>query len=508
MSLSLPKNLHIVELPIYDDTARAFVGTLGERFIFPHESITTLPESLEQLSKVEVDQEAFFTGIKEQLEAESVKTSKIAISKHANASKRGSIATIDQDDMIAWTSIPSKISAGFTENISTLAGEILADSSGRDKLFDTRLSELCSPNATETDQQPEKDILLSNVLSGYLTEKFVPLLEELFSIVPDSNDPDVYVMYPWLERYIGNRLLAFASIENPLPYQTPREIGLIIKKSNNVKNFIKKFVENPSGALIQYTVDKIQPQISEDISGYINYGIASSNSELLATTTIPKKSKPSRNASPKPRKQKATIPSPTIVDAGKNMPAQDTAEPMIQPVGIEKISLPWLDDQPYQELHIAELQAYGSSVYVVNAIDSRLQDIADDIRKNMKINEDGLNAFDIAINQEAKRIAGGIMPYTDTNSVKSLKRITSKIPKEFNIPIWYTFDMSPNAPRVYFTIKKLGNIIDPSHESALDLEKECLIVIAETDKSNQTDVLKVLTGSGHKTLRNNGAGSV
>ncbi|MEI6481655.1 MAG: hypothetical protein WCO19_05150 [Candidatus Saccharibacteria bacterium] len=507
MSLSLPKNLHIVELPIYDDTARAFVGTLGDRFIFPHESITTLPESLEQLSRVEVDQEAFFTGIKEQLEVESVKTSKIAISKHENASKRGSIATIDQEDTIAWTPIPSKISAGFTENISTVAGEIFADSSGRDKLFDTKLSELCSPNTTETDQETEKDILLSKVLSSYLTEKFVPLLEELFSIVPDSNDPDVYVMYPWLERYIGNRLLAFASIENPLPYQTPREIGLIIKKSNNVKNFIKKFVENPSGALIQFTVDKIQPQISEDISGYINYSIASSNSELLATTTIPKKSKPSRNASHKPRKQKATIPSPTIVDADKKIPAQDTTEPMIQPIGTEKISLPWLE-QSFQELSIGELQAYGSSVYVINAIDSRLQDISDDIRKNMTLNEDGLNAFDLAISQEAKRIAGGIMPWTNTNSVKALKRVTSKIPGDFSLPIWYTFDMSPNAPRVYFTVKKLAEIIDSSSKSARDLTKECLILIAETDKSNQTDVLKVLTGSGHKTLRSNGAGSV
>lgn len=73
--------------------------------------------------------------------------------------------------------------------------------------------------------------------------------------------------------------------------------------------------------------------------------------------------------------------------------------------------------------------------------------------------------------------------------------------------IWYTYDLRPNAPRVYFIVKDASDI-EMSDNPVLNPGTKCLIVVGITDKSRQLDVLQRFTGKNRTVLINEGAGSV
>jgi hypothetical protein len=173
------------------------------------------------------------------------------------------------------------------------------------------------------------------------------------------------------------------------------------------------------------------------------------------------------------------------------------SEAIAQPQGIQVFEFPWLSSQPVE----LDVVRYSQAIHIdlVCALSGPLDKLARDIDRN-PINSHGLDKYEAVIEHLAKRIASGVMPWESSNSVKRQK---SKVRADKSYPdtIWYTFDRSPNAPRVYFTLgpeEAIANDARPCRK---------LIILAETDKSHQTDVLSEFTGLSVQRLRAHGAGA-
>ena len=133
-------------------------------------------------------------------------------------------------------------------------------------------------------------------------------------------------------------------------------------------------------------------------------------------------------------------------------------------------------------------------VTLFKAMSPRVEKIAQKLHRGRK-NADGLDKYQHEAHKVARRIAGGIMPWESRNSVKR-----ATLGKDESESIWYTFEISPNSPRVYFTVK-IKN--EEGGTTSVDL-----IVVGETDKQHQLDVLAQLTGKSKPELKAQGAGSI
>lgn len=136
---------------------------------------------------------------------------------------------------------------------------------------------------------------------------------------------------------------------------------------------------------------------------------------------------------------------------------------------------------------------------------ANLAEIAADVRQKSPTTKNEVNQYDAIEKQIALRIAGGIMPYKNTNSIKRIKQKPVGVFE--GLSIWYSHDLSPNAPRIYFTVKKMGELLI-AEDPRIDHAAHGVVILAESDKANQVSVLQVLTGGSHRAIRRGGAGSV
>lgn len=161
-----------------------------------------------------------------------------------------------------------------------------------------------------------------------------------------------------------------------------------------------------------------------------------------------------------------------------------------------------------QEGVLSRAKLYKGSkqdVVLVKAMSPKHEKISQIARDGLKKNLEGEDKIDITIKQVIKRIGDGIMPYEDSNSIKGLKTEQKDMRPEYSEEkIWYTFDISSNSPRIYFTIKAAPESV----MGELNNKTIMLVVLAESDKARQIDSLKRLTKLSRPTLAARGAGSI
>jgi hypothetical protein len=75
-------------------------------------------------------------------------------------------------------------------------------------------------------------------------------------------------------------------------------------------------------------------------------------------------------------------------------------------------------------------------------------------------------------------------------------------PEYVGVPIWFTFDKSPNAPRIYYTLKRTGEITEEGREQFL------LVILGITDMQNQEEFFKTISTKSLRQLRREGVGAV
>lgn len=165
--------------------------------------------------------------------------------------------------------------------------------------------------------------------------------------------------------------------------------------------------------------------------------------------------------------------------------------------------MPWMPDN--EKLNTRIYRGRNQDVFMVKALSNKLKKISSEVRDGLPKNADGEDKIDLKIKQIIKRISEGIMPYENTNSVKSLATDSKDLSAAYSEEsIWYSFDISPNAPRIYFTVRETPEEL----KNYSDRESKMVIILAEADKARQLDTLTTLTTLSSTTLRARGAGSI
>jgi hypothetical protein len=171
------------------------------------------------------------------------------------------------------------------------------------------------------------------------------------------------------------------------------------------------------------------------------------------------------------------------------------------------LDLPWIERGPLDTVLYRRGQA---KLLVVDSIQGKLKEISLDARRKSRLNGGGADQYDVMANKVISSFLEGILPHQKNSGFKSVLGILDKSPYK-GTPIWYATDISPNAPRFYFTIFNNAQEVTSEVDRQLydiDSDTVSLVIIGETDKANQVDALKVITGASHKRLRKNGSGSV
>lgn len=201
-----------------------------------------------------------------------------------------------------------------------------------------------------------------------------------------------------------------------------------------------------------------------------------------------------------------TVDKPKDVEVKVAESYEETSEDIaaeLEEIGLIKLDLPWLSKD--EKLLVEVMKGREQDVYVVKALGQKLKKISQEVRDGLPKNTKGEDKIDQKIKQIVKRISEGIMPYENTNSVKSLSTDSKDLSDLYQDEnIWYTFDVSPNAPRIYFTVHETPEELKKHSEK----DSKLVIILAEADKARQLDTLTILTTLSSTSLKARGAGSV
>lgn len=187
-------------------------------------------------------------------------------------------------------------------------------------------------------------------------------------------------------------------------------------------------------------------------------------------------------------------------DAQQQEPLQTTERVQNKPVKeLLTLDLPWMSGIPgYQARRYTDV----NDVKVVRALRPNLAVLSTALAEGQPVNEDGMNKYSLVVHELAKKIAANIMPFSNANGMLAVKMNDKDKREEYKgIPIWFNFDKSPNAPRVYFTLQRDGKN-DAGQDSWV------MIVLGVTDMQNQLEFFTTISKLSIKQLRNRGAGAV
>lgn len=190
-----------------------------------------------------------------------------------------------------------------------------------------------------------------------------------------------------------------------------------------------------------------------------------------------------------------------VVASGELSPENEStvlSEVLVQTRPSQEMLIPWIGHEPVEVDVLRYSQALN--IDVIRGLSPALEKVAKAIDRN-PINQQGQDKYEAIIDHLARRIATGVMPWQSANSVKRVRSKARSIGKGYPEAIWYTFDISPNAPRVYFTLT------NEEHIDGDEKPSRQLIILSETDKAHQIEALREIMGISVKALRAFGAGS-
>lgn len=176
--------------------------------------------------------------------------------------------------------------------------------------------------------------------------------------------------------------------------------------------------------------------------------------------------------------------------------------------GLVRVSLPWLNNGEESFTALKSVTVNGHKQFTIEAIQpGKLDKISEESRMKSPTSKDQANLYDVILAQIASVIASGIKPHEATN----LKLMKTKPVAEFSkLNILRNIDVSPNAPRMYVAILPASEVLSSSDISKylIGNDETIIIVLAETDKANQEQVISKFTGLSTIAVRNMGAGQV
>ena len=448
-----------------------------------------LLSAIDSLSKTPFDEVSFDKECIALLDEKTEKLSKIKLQQHENAMKRGSliIKNAEADEEVTVKIKPEELSEYKDAQVKAL---IIDDSDRGDENYPL---------------EKESDIIQSMI--GTAFEKYGVQLEKALKLLPNEDD--------LVEDLMNGQIFIADSFAKLILQPNEITISPDNRELKNAKRAIRRliesldtFIENPERVLAEVYIEAIGEFLDDTLNDNIQDRIASANTTLytqkdksdtrdkyIPTSTEGVMSKRER------RKMSRFILS---VAADDEIDLREPEYERIDSLESVIIATPWINNESRE---ITELSTSQGAVYIVDACSEKLADIRDmTLAKNKSVE----HKINVKIETAAEKIATGNLPWSSTNTFKRL-HLGSETPDEYSdSAIYYISDVSPNAPRIYFSMKKAGEIeiVAEGEKPRLNPDQWCMMLVAITDKDLQIAALKQLTGRSTKQLIADGAGSI
>jgi len=484
-------------LPIQDD-ANSFGGVLGDsltrtiirglgvglRFPDPSGELQHLADSVGGLSNLEISEPKLAKVVEERQDALSLQVQQERVESHGKSLAQGTVWVASNESIPAtsgWQEVHPDLRQRFADNLAGIKASL-------------------SPKPFVEETNPEGEALGSIGLeaAGLLEALVTPILKELQALIPDPSTGFIksigrvaakVVRHPRGHPYAEYRTSSAA-------IKSDKDLPKVSRKTRLLNQIIRELTNDPHGYLAGLIVQKRTQGIEDQAIDAVDESIGTTNEALLRTTTVPKTFRKPRilklvTEAPegeKPPVEAEPRPSVAVVNS------EASPEEVLETVGTFDLLMPWMPGGK-TSTEVKQLTINGKTVYITRGLPPKLEDIAGTSRKKFPLTTEGLSPYDVMAIHLARRAASDVSFYDNSGNITTLP--PSKLAQVYKgMPVWASRGGSSNARRLYFTLLKMKNLVDQKHTDAglSDLERDCVVVLAETTKttSDQSKVLQVL----------------
>ena len=442
-----------------------------------------LVDAIKDIGYAPISEEKFDDHVSVFIDGVTSTRKHLKLAQHETALRRGSISIFESKEE---AEIQVKISAVHTEEFKDAQKQALSD----DAIFS---------KYREDPLEKNEDTLKSMLI--VLAEHFSPHIDKFMKMLPKEAE---------IVEALTTGGIVFSDESDEVHISKDnKKMKSIYRAAQKIIKILQEYTSNPEKGLVDIYMPSVSEPIIKVIDQDLQFLLVDANTSLWESIATPNEKviheqKAMEDTISKRQRRKL---SKFVIDSAD----EKDSEPIdLQTSKYEKLEgtanilmqAPWIEQS---ERRVNELTTQLGSVYIVDGVSDVLAPIRD---KTIGKNPEVESKIKGKIKAAAEKIADGHLPWNTNNLFTILD--TDKEQEEYAEEYIYCIkDVTPNATRIYFAVKPARDleVVTEGQSPTLNPTQWCMTIIAITDKDQQVDTLKQLTGRSTRYLRAYGAGS-
>lgn len=469
------------ERPLGAEIHDTLTQGLGNYAYFPdtHETIAELRERIADIETIEITPEALTQAVNAEQVAIGYHGWQQRLGAHRNMAKSNNIllpkpALTDDEEPHEWQPVSPTIAQQAQATIEAVAQE--------------------SPEATIKDIHPCS--FTTEDAKSFVVTRFAAQIEVAFMDIPRP------------QRTTGSRIRQLARLslrpamsaddfifELPSdPNEQQRVRRNIMRSLRHVSNELKAFAADPSKYAASLLVSPFVEVLAANAALDVDNRVATAH-ETYAHAKVERVAHTDQTQTPGQVTKHTATQGADIAPAPEVLPAE---EPQLelsqtQPVALH---LPWVSAEAPTDIPLQKVSLGDKTIYLAYGMSPQAQDISKTVRHGAGANFDNL-AMDI-VRTRLKDV-----PLHENRGL--IKILLGNTRPGYPKQIWYGRKRGSKA-RVYFASSELGKVSAGQLPEGCNPQDECIIVLGESNKTRQVQLLKHITYQSRRALQNTGVG--
>jgi len=155
---------------------------------------------------------------------------------------------------------------------------------------------------------------------------------------------------------------------------------------------------------------------------------------------------------------------------------------------------------PQDKKAVTVLSFGQKAIYIAKDYDPQLAKLAVSSRKKHPTAKDKIHPYDRLIEKAAEGLATGALPAIYDGSAGNVIGTYARSAEYEGLELRYCKSRAHNSSRVYYVVKRISEVV-PDISGDIDRNALCMVVIAETDKANESAVIVRIRGRDMKSAR-------